>query len=135
MFYFDFECRINFVTTILFYIQIFQKAIKMPIFSKKFEIKHIPPRAKRYINCPQIQEKINDFQIVQLNLNKKKLKFVNGTWSLSQQSSHDTDINIDINKKKLQKLEEENNLKQVKIDVLLDMLTENLTELNIIRGK
>lgn len=103
----------------------------MPIFSKKFYIKTIPPRAKRHPSGPQVQEKLIDIQTLQINLNKKKLKFVDGSWLVSNQCGDMDDISVI--KKKIQKLEEENNLKQVKIDILLDMLSENLAELNVIR--
>lgn len=106
----------------------------MPIFAKKFDIKSIPARSKRYNNGgPQIQEKIDEYRTIQINLNKKKLKFIDGTWILTQNSSDIDDVGA--LKKKLQKLEEENNLNQIKVDVLLDMLTENLSELNILRNK
>lgn len=106
----------------------------MPIFSKKFDIKNIPQRIKRDGSCPQIQEKLDDFKVIQINLmNKKKLKFVDGTWILSQQSGDVDDIAT--MRKRLQKLEEMNNLNQIKVDILLDMLTENLSELKILRDK
>lgn len=102
----------------------------MPIFSKKFDIKTIPPRAKRYSSGPQVQENLDDIQTLQINLNKKKLKFVDGVWLVSHQCG-----DIHIIKKRIQKCEEENNLKQVKIDILLDMLSENLAEMNLIRNQ
>lgn len=105
----------------------------MPIFSKKFDIKTIPQRAKRYTNCPQIQEKLDDIQVIQINLNSKRIIFDNGIWDLCQPGAEPSDIgNV---KKRIQKLEEENNLKQIKVDILLDMVAENLAELNILRGK
>lgn len=106
----------------------------MPIFSKKFDIKSVPQRNKRDGNSSHIQEKLDDFQVIQLNLNnKKKLKFVDGTWIVAHQAA-DTD-DITLMRKRLHKLEEENNLNQIKVDVLLDMLTENMTELKILRNK
>lgn len=106
----------------------------MPIFSKKFDIKHIPQRSKRDASCVYIQEKLDDFQTIQLNLaHKKKLKFVDGIWIVCQQTS-DADDFVSM-QKRLHKLEEENNLNQIKVDILLDMLTENLAELKILRDK
>lgn len=104
----------------------------MPIFSKKFDIKNIPQRGKRDSSCVQIQEKLDDFQVIQMKLtNKKKLKFIDGTWIVTQQPTDADDVTM--MRKRLQKLEEENNLNQIKVDILLDMLTENLTELKILR--
>lgn len=104
----------------------------MPIFSRKFDIKNVPARAKRQMNCPQIDENLNDYRAIQLHLGKKRLKFVNGSWIGQHISEPD---NADGMKRDLQRLEEANNLNQIKIDVLLDMLTENLAELNRLRGK
>lgn len=106
----------------------------MPIFSKKFYVKAIPVRTKRQNNFPQMQEKLDEYQSIQITLNnKKKLKFIDGTWMLTQHTA-DTD-DITVMKRRIQKVEEENNLNQIKVDVLLDMLTENLAELNILRNK
>lgn len=106
---------------------------RMPIFSKKFDVKNIPVRSKRQNDWPKIQEKLDDYQIIQLNLDEKKLKFVNGTWTSLQNSTNPFDVGV--MKRKIQKLEEENNLNQIKVDVLLDMLTENLAELSVIHSK
>lgn len=106
----------------------------MPIFSKKFDIKTIPNRGKRQAaNCPPIQEKFADYETISVNLSgQRQLKFVNGEWLLTQSSSCNVD-DINALKRKVHKLEEENNLNQVKVDVLLDMLTENLAELDVLR--
>lgn len=105
----------------------------MPIFSKKFDVKSIPSRSKRHGgNGPSIQEKFDDYETISVNLSgERQLKFVNGEWLLTQSSCSVDDINA--LKRRVHKLEEENNLKQVKVDVLLDMLTENLAELNVLR--
>lgn len=106
----------------------------MPIFSRKFDIKHIPQRNKRDSSCAHIQEKLDDFQNIQFHLtNKKMMKFVDGTWIVTQQSADADDITS--MRRRMQKLEEENNLNQIKVDILLDMLTENLAELKILRDK
>lgn len=104
----------------------------MPIFSRKFDIKPIPQRGKRDASCAHIQEKLDDFRNIQLNLtNKKKLKFVDGTWITTQQTADADDITA--MRRRMHKIEEENNLNQIKVDILLDMLTENLAELKILR--
>lgn len=105
----------------------------MPIFSKKFDVKTLPSRGKRNgINCPPIQEKLDDFETISVNLSgQRQLKFVDGEWLLNQSTGTVDDVNA--LKRKVQRLEEENNLNQVKVDVLLDMLTENLAELNVLR--
>lgn len=104
----------------------------MPIFSRKFDIKNVPARSKRQMNCPHIEENLNDYRAIQLHLGRKRMKFVNGTW-IGHHGSESDDVGV--MKRDLQRLEEANNLNQIKIDVLLDMLTENLAELNMLRGK
>lgn len=106
----------------------------MPIFSKKFDVKTLPSRGKRHAaNCPSIQEKLDDYETISVNLpGQRQLKFVDGEWLLTTQASGNVD-DINALKRKVHKLEEENNLNQVKVDVLLDMLTENLAELDVLR--
>lgn len=104
----------------------------MPLFSKKFDVKPIPARGKRNgVDCPPIQEKIDDIDNISLYLGKQQAKFVDGSWILSSNGSNADDF-VAV-KRKMQKLEEENNLNRIKIDVLLDMLTENLAEVNVLR--
>lgn len=107
-------------------------ARKMPIFSRKFDIKSVPARSKRQMHCPQMEENLNDYRAIKLHLGGKCIQFVNGAWS-GQHGSESKDVGA--TKRDLQRLEEANNLNQIKIDVLLDMLTENLAELNVLRGK
>lgn len=101
-------------------------------------MKTIPPRGKRQnINYPLVHEELNDLNNINLTLNKTTLKFHNGTWlQLDQQgrSNGAPDENSSIVKQKLRQMEEENNLNQLKIDLLLDMLTENLSELNVLKN-
>lgn len=114
----------------------------MPIFSTKYDTKTIPARAKRQnINYPLIHEEPNDLSKISLTLNKTTLKFVDGQWSGSGSGSqphnnvnHRTaDKDAAAIKKKLRRMDEENNLQQLKIDILLDMLTENMNELNVFK--
>lgn len=104
----------------------------MPIFSRKFDVKHLPARSKRQTSCPPIEESLNDYRNINLNLGKKRIKFVAGTWIIGQHAA-DTGNFIEL-KQEIQQLKEANNLNQIKVDVLLDMLTENLAELNIHRS-
>lgn len=111
----------------------------MPIFSTtKFEVKTIPPRAKRpNINYPLIYEELNDLNNISLTLNNTTYEFHNGAWLQFVQQTNGNSTAYDENPsqitRKLHKTEEENNLKQLKIDILLDMLTENLNELHVLK--
>lgn len=106
----------------------------MPIFSRKFDIKSVPARSKRQINCPAIEENFDDYRSIQFSLGKKRLKFIDGAWIIGHGHAADSDDVGDM-KRQIQRLEEANNLNQIKIDVLLDMLTENMAELNVLRIK
>uniref|UniRef100_T1H6P3 Uncharacterized protein n=1 Tax=Megaselia scalaris TaxID=36166 RepID=T1H6P3_MEGSC len=99
----------------------------MPLFNKKFESKSIPARSGRCnIEFPPISEDLDDFEI---NLNKEL--HVKGNW-LQSNKKEDIDDFGRLNDK-IKNLEEENNMNQVKIDVLLDLLTENVSELNAVK--
>jgi protein chibby 1 len=98
----------------------------MPIFTKKFQPKQCPQRTSR-MTCPKIEENLEDFEEIAMNLNGRNLSFKDGVWS--QEAVPSAGDNINKMKKKMHQLEEENNLNKVKVDVLLDMLTENVCEL------
>ncbi|XP_053692724.1 protein chibby homolog 1 [Sabethes cyaneus] len=114
----------------------------MPIFTKKFSPKVAPPRTQRLnIGCPPPQEDLDDFRTIRLNLVDKQLCFVDGVWMSAIKATTTTtgiaggggtaaiDELLKM-KRRIKTLEQENNLYQVKLDVLLDLLTENVIELN-----
>lgn len=106
----------------------------MPIFSKLFDVKTVPIRAKRSNDyCPVLKEKLNDYSNIGINLNNTVSKFAGGRWTHEQYTGEVGDI-ADL-KKRIRILEDANNLSQLKIDVLLDLLTENLSELNNKKSK
>lgn len=105
----------------------------MPLFNKKFESKSIPARSGRCnIEFPPISEDLDDFLNIGINLNSKSFTFVKGNW-LQSNKKEDIDDFGRLNDK-IKNLEEENNMNQVKIDVLLDLLTENVSELNAVKS-
>ncbi|EDS36001.1 chibby [Culex quinquefasciatus] len=124
----------------------------MPIFTKKFAPKVAPPRTQRLnIGCPPHQEDLDDFRTIRLNLVDKQLCFVDGVWMSALRGAGGgtsgagggpgggaalTSTTIDDllrMKRRIKALEQENNLYQVKLDVLLDLLTENVIELNTLK--
>uniref|UniRef100_A0AAG5CPV7 Uncharacterized protein n=1 Tax=Anopheles atroparvus TaxID=41427 RepID=A0AAG5CPV7_ANOAO len=97
---------------------------KMPIFQKKFALKIAPPRTQRLnIGCPPPQEDLDDFRSITLNLVDKQLCFVDGVWM----NAHSMDDLLRM-KRRVKTLEQENNMLQVKLDVLVDLLTENVID-------
>ncbi|XP_062541587.1 protein chibby homolog 1 [Armigeres subalbatus] len=121
----------------------------MPIFTKKFAPKVAPPRTARLnIGCPPQQEDLDEYRNIRLNLLDKQLCFVDGVWMSaikataagSGGSSALPGTNNAIDdllrmKRRVKSLEQENNLYQVKLDVLLDLLTENVIELSTVKGQ
>lgn len=122
----------------------------MPIFTKKFAPKVAPPRTARLnIGCPPQQEELDDFKNIRLNLLDKQLCFVDGVWmsgmamataagggsgTAAPASTAAIDDLLRM-KRRIKSLEQENNLYQVKLDVLLDLLTENVIELSAVKGQ
>lgn len=110
----------------------------MPIFLKKSSPKGSAPRTGRLPESvfPRIKDDIDDVRNISLHINEKKqLRFVDGIWIQNQGSgqSKTVDVNVDdfFNlKSKLDGLEQENNLLQVKVDILIDLLTENMCNAN-----
>lgn len=94
----------------------------MPIFVKK------APKAResRLKSVPTLTEDVSDFNSVSLKLGgDKTLKFVEGNWTISDANSS-TQQSFDKlkNMRSNQKLMEENNMLNAKMDILLDLLTE-----------
>uniref|UniRef100_A0A182QCP3 Chibby n=1 Tax=Anopheles farauti TaxID=69004 RepID=A0A182QCP3_9DIPT len=120
---------------------------KMPIFQKKFAPKIAPPRTQRLnIGCPPPTEDLDDFRTITLNLVDKQLCFIDGIWmnglkpsvaggGMTSNASVNTTDDLLRMKRRMKTLEQENNMLQVKLDVLVDLLTENVIELNEIKNQ
>lgn len=101
----------------------------MPLFNKKFETKPIPPRLLRNnTSYPIVFEELDDYKNITLNLGNKEVRFAEGIWLYASRKG-DVDDFIRLNRR-LKSLEEENNMSELKIEVLLDLLAEHATELN-----
>lgn len=75
----------------------------------------------RLPQCPKIEEDLEDYKNIYMNLNGKDLKFVDGVWINAGGEKIDDIVKL---KNRVNGLEEENNLNKVKVEVLLDMLAE-----------
>lgn len=106
----------------------------MPIFQKRIHFKAPPSRTGRVSEavCPRIIKNTDDCKNLHLNLsNEKELRFADGIWIQHSATGHSktTELNVDDLlklKSKMDRLEQENNLLQVKVDLLIDLLTENM---------
>lgn len=106
----------------------------MPIFSKTFDIKSVPIRGKRANDdCPVLKEKLDDYTNISLNFGHKIFRFQDGRWTIQDQHQYHNGDYASTMKRHIKKLEQINNLNQIKIDVLLDMMTENIAEQNNMR--
>lgn len=104
----------------------------MPIFNRKFETKPIPARVLRGNSfCPIITEDLNEYRTIGLNLGSRELRFVDGLWVQGHRKSEIDDA-ICLNRR-LKVLEEQNNMNELKIEILLDLLTEHANELNFLK--
>lgn len=68
-----------------------------------------------------------DYGTTSLMLDGNKLRFVDGRWKVGE-IGVGNDVEIDSLKRENKKLEEENNMLHLKIDILIDMLTESTVE-------
>ncbi|XP_061387695.1 protein chibby homolog 1 [Musca vetustissima] len=105
----------------------------MPLFNKKFESKIIPPRTGRCnTGFPMVNEDLDEYKQISLNLGNKELRFADGIWIHSARKG-DVDEVVRLNRR-IKTLEEENNMCNVKIEVLLDLLAEHATVINVLKS-
>jgi len=109
---------------------------KMPIFTKKFTQKAPKPRDGRDSSVPKLTEELDDFKNIKLKLSDdKELRFVDGTWmSLKKGTTDNIDDVVKLQKQK-QKLEDENSMYAVKMDIMLDLLSECVSEVDLMSKK
>lgn len=99
-------------------------------------MKTVPIRGKRANDdCPVLKEKLDDYRSITMNLGSRTMQFREGQWVHDQRQSgsggDDNNHDVTVLKRQMKKLEQINNLSQIKIDVLLDMMTkQRLNESN-----
>ncbi|XP_077024963.1 protein chibby homolog 1 isoform X1 [Tamandua tetradactyla] len=109
---------------------------KMPLFGNTFSPKKTPPRKSASLsNLHSLDRSTRevelglDYGTPTMNLAGQSLKFENGQWIA------ETGISAGVDRREAQRLrrrnqqlEEENNLLRLKVDILLDMLSETTAE-------
>lgn len=106
----------------------------MPLFTKKFEAKPIPSRSGRCnIGCPVVGENIDEYKSISLSLGSKELRFADGIWIHTTRKG-DIDEVVRLHRR-LKSLEEENNMCNLKMEIFLDLLAEQTSELNVLQSK
>ncbi|XP_078286517.1 protein chibby homolog 1 [Rhinoraja longicauda] len=107
----------------------------MPLFGNVFSPKKTPPRKSASLSSLHTLDRVArevelglDHGAPAMNIGGQSLKFDNGQWV--SESARDGGPHKEVHrlKRRNQQLEEENNLLRLKIDILLDMLSETTAE-------
>ncbi|XP_059792959.1 protein chibby homolog 1 isoform X1 [Balaenoptera ricei] len=109
---------------------------KMPLFGSTFSPKKTPPRKSASLsnlhNLDRSTREVElglDYGMPTMNLAGQSLKFENGQWIAETGISGGVDRReAQRLRRRNQQLEEENNLLRLKVDILLDMLSETTAE-------
>ncbi|XP_018111834.1 protein chibby homolog 1 isoform X1 [Xenopus laevis] len=107
-----------------------QIAGKMPLFGSTFSPKKVPPRKSASLSNLHALDRTTkevelglDYGSPSINIAGQSLKFENGQW-MTESGGTGSQREVQRLRKRNQQLEEENNLLRVKVDLLLDMLSE-----------
>ncbi|XP_018874056.1 protein chibby homolog 1 isoform X4 [Gorilla gorilla gorilla] len=109
---------------------------KMPFFGNTFSPKKTPPRKSASLsNLHSLDRSTREVELgleygsPTMNLAGQSLKFENGQWIAETGVSGGVDRReVQRLRRRNQQLEEENNLLRLKVDILLDMLSESTAE-------
>jgi len=109
----------------------------MPIFpQRKFTFKHPKQRELRLNSVPKYNEDIDDFKNIKIKLsNEKELQFVDGEWISIKKSQQEGFDDVARLVRENKRLENENSTLNVKMDIMLDLLTECISEKEAITKK
>ncbi|XP_034983640.1 protein chibby homolog 1 isoform X1 [Zootoca vivipara] len=112
----------------------------MPLFGNTFSPKKTPPRKSASLSNLHMLDRSSreielglEYGTPVMTLTGQSMRFENGQWIA--ESFGDTGDRRETNRlrKRIQQLEEENNLLQLKIDLLLDMLSETTAESHLMQ--
>ncbi|NWU14462.1 CBY1 protein, partial [Oxyruncus cristatus] len=107
----------------------------MPLFGNSFSPKKTPPRKWASLSNLHFLDRSTrevelglEYGTPSMNLAGQSLKFENGQWVSESGSFTGDRRELQRLRKRNQQLEEENNLLRLKVDILLDMLSETTAE-------
>lgn len=107
----------------------------MPLFGSTFSPKKTPPRKAASLSNLHLLDRSTrevelglEYGTPTMNLTGQSLKFENGQWVAEIGSFAGDRREMQRLRKRNQQLEEENNLLRLKVDILLDMLSETTAE-------
>ncbi|KAL7857209.1 hypothetical protein SRHO_G00161080 [Serrasalmus rhombeus] len=111
----------------------------MPLFGNTFSPKKTPPRKSASLsNLHALDRSTREIELgleygaPVLNIGGQSLKFEDGQW-VTDSGGNTPSKEVQKLKKRNMQLEEENNLLKLKIELLLDMLTETTAESHLIQ--
>ncbi|KAK6471576.1 protein chibby-like protein 1 [Huso huso] len=111
-----------------------RKELSMPLFGNVFSPKKTPPRKSASLsNLHTLDRSTREMEIgleygsPMMNIGGQSLRFEDGQW-LAESGGSVSQKEVQRLKKRNVQLEEENNLLRLKIDILLDMLSETTAE-------
>ncbi|KAM4652775.1 protein chibby homolog 1 [Discoglossus pictus] len=106
----------------------------MPLFGNTFSPKKTPPRKSASLSNLHALDRTTkevelglDYGSPSISIAGQSMKFENGQW-ITESGGSGSQKEIQRLRKKNQQLEEENNLLRLKVDILLDMLSETTAE-------
>ncbi|KFQ36899.1 Protein chibby 1, partial [Merops nubicus] len=110
----------------------------MPLFGNTFSPKKTPPRKCASLSNLHLLDRSTremelglEYGVPTMNLAGQSLKFENGQWVAESGSFPGDRRELQRLRKRNQQLEEENNLLRLKVDILLDMLSETTAETHL----
>ncbi|XP_069012148.1 protein chibby homolog 1 isoform X1 [Embiotoca jacksoni] len=114
-----------------------KKSLKMPLFGNTFSPKKIPPRKSASLSSLHTLDRSTreielglEYGPPVMNIGGHCWKFEDGQW-ITEFGGHTSGREVQRLKNRNVQLEEENNLLKLKIEVLLDMLTETTVEYHL----
>ncbi|CAN9508977.1 unnamed protein product [Ophioblennius macclurei] len=114
-----------------------KRSLKMPLFGNLFSPKKTPPRKSASLSSLHTLDRSTreielglDFGPPMMNIGGQSLKFEDGQW-IAESGGNVSTREMQRLKKRNVQLEEENNLLKLKIEILLDMLTETTVEFHM----
>ncbi|XP_067432514.1 protein chibby homolog 1 isoform X1 [Thunnus thynnus] len=117
-----------------------KKSLKMPLFGNTFSPKKIPPRKCASLSSLHALDRSTrevelglEYGPPVMNIGGQSWKFEEGQW-ITESGGNGSSRELQRLKKRNVQLEEENNLLKLKIEILLDMLTETTVD-NHMMGK
>lgn len=115
----------------------FKKSLKMPLFGSTFSPKKTPPRKAASLSSLHTLDRSTreielglEYGPPAMNIGGQTWKFEDGQW-LTESGGNVSNKELQRLKKRNVQLEEENNLLKLKIEILMDMLTENTMQIHL----